>query len=145
MMNLKQSHVMLYDTTLRDGNQGLGIHLSLSDKLRITQKLDELGIHYIEGGWPNPTDEIDTAYYREVKKLKLSARVAAFGSTRRPGVRPGDDEFVKAMVASGAARNHDVRQDLGSACREGVAHHARRESRHDRRDDRVLQAVRRRG
>ena len=42
---------------LRDGNQGLGIHFSLSDKLRITEKLDELGIHYIEGGWPNPTND----------------------------------------------------------------------------------------
>ena len=102
-MKHKQPTVTVYDTTLRDGNQGLGVHLSLSDKLRITSKLDELGIHYIEGGWPNPTNEIDTGYYREVKKLKLSAKIAAFGSTRRPGTRSDDDEFVKALVASGAS------------------------------------------
>jgi 2-isopropylmalate synthase len=101
-MKHQQPTVTVYDTTLRDGNQGLGVHLSLSDKLRITSKLDELGIHYIEGGWPNPTNEIDTGYYREVKKLKLSAKVAAFGSTRRPGIKPDDDEFVKALVASDA-------------------------------------------
>ncbi len=101
-MKHSQADVTLYDTTLRDGNQGLGVHLSLSDKLRITQKLDELGVHYIEGGWPNPTNEIDLGYYREVKQLKVSARVAAFGSTRRPGIRVGDDEFVKALVESGA-------------------------------------------
>jgi 2-isopropylmalate synthase len=101
-MQHDQPRVTLYDTTLRDGNQGLGVHLSLSDKLRITQKLDELGVHYIEGGWPNPTNEIDLGYYREVKKVKLNARIAAFGSTRRPGVRVEDDEFVNALVASGA-------------------------------------------
>jgi 2-isopropylmalate synthase len=98
MKNKKQ--ILLYDTTLRDGNQGLGIHLSLSDKLRITEKLNELGIHYIEGGWPNPTNAIDTAFYREVKKLKLKAKIAAFGSTRRPGARAAADPFVKTLVAA---------------------------------------------
>jgi 2-isopropylmalate synthase len=101
-MKHQKSGVTLYDTTLRDGNQGLGVHLSLSDKLRITKKLDELGVHYIEGGWPNPTNEIDTGYYREVKKLRLSAKIAAFGSTRRPGIAPAGDEFLRALVASEA-------------------------------------------
>jgi len=100
VMNTKKNIISLYDTTLRDGNQGLGIHLSLSDKLRITEKLNELGIHYIEGGWPNATNAIDTAYYREVKKMKLKATITAFGSTRRPGARAAADPFVKTLVAA---------------------------------------------
>jgi 2-isopropylmalate synthase len=92
--------VTLYDTTLRDGNQGLGIHLSLSDKLRITEKLDDIGVHYIEGGWPNHTNTTDVEYYRKVGKLKLKAKIAAFGSTRRPGVKASADPFVKMLVAS---------------------------------------------
>jgi 2-isopropylmalate synthase len=99
-METKNKKIFVYDTTLRDGNQGLGIHLSLSDKLRITGKLDALGIHYIEGGWPNPTNTIDTAYYREVRKLKLKAKIAVFGSTRRPGARAAVDPFVKMLVAA---------------------------------------------
>jgi 2-isopropylmalate synthase len=97
---MKKEKVTLYDTTLRDGNQGLGVHLSLSDKLRITEKLDEIGVHYIEGGWPNPTNMIDTEYYRSVGKLKLQAKIAAFGSTRRPGVRAAADPFLQMLVAS---------------------------------------------
>jgi 2-isopropylmalate synthase len=99
-MNTENQKILLYDTTLRDGNQGLGIHLSLSDKLRVTGKLDELGIHYIEGGWPNPTNPTDTAYYREVRKMRLAAKVAVFGSTRRPGTRAAADPFVKMLVAA---------------------------------------------
>jgi 2-isopropylmalate synthase len=98
--NMQKGKVTLYDTTLRDGNQGLGVHLSLSDKLRITEKLNELGIHYIEGGWPNPTNAIDTEYYREARKLKLRSKIAAFGSTRRPGVRAASDPFTKMLVDS---------------------------------------------
>jgi 2-isopropylmalate synthase len=97
---MKNKTITLYDTTLRDGNQGLGVHLSLSDKLRITERLNELGIHYIEGGWPNPTNTIDTEYYREVRKLKLRSKVAAFGSTRRPEARAASDQFTKMLVAS---------------------------------------------
>ena len=61
--------VQLYDTTLRDGAQSEGISFSLADKLHITQKLDELGIHYIEGGWPGSNPK-DAEFYRRVKKLK---------------------------------------------------------------------------
>jgi 2-isopropylmalate synthase len=77
------STVTLYDTTLRDGAQGEGIHFSLADKLRIAARLDDFGMHYIEGGWPG-SNEKDIEFFREVRKLKLkNARVAAFGSTRR--------------------------------------------------------------
>jgi 2-isopropylmalate synthase len=101
IMKTKSSQkVALYDTTLRDGNQGLGIHLSLSDKLRITEKLDDLGVHYIEGGWPNHTNTVDVEYYRRVRKLKLKAKIAAFGSTRRPAGRAAADPFLKMLVAS---------------------------------------------
>ena len=75
--------VTIYDCTLRDGAQGEGISFSLQDKLRITRKLDEIGIHYIEGGWPgsNPKDE---AFFLEARHLGLKrARLAAFSSTCR--------------------------------------------------------------
>ncbi|HEX3019905.1 MAG TPA: citramalate synthase [Chitinispirillaceae bacterium] len=94
--------VKLYDTTLRDGNQALGISLSLSDKLRIAEKLSELGIHYIEGGWPNVTNTIDTEFYKKVKSLNLKAKIAAFGSTRRPQIAASEDTFLLNLVKTGA-------------------------------------------
>jgi 2-isopropylmalate synthase len=129
VMNTDKKTISLYDTTLRDGNQGLGIHLSLSDKLRITAKLDALGIHYIEGGWPNPTNAIDTAYYREVRKLKPKAKIAVFGSTRRPGARAAADPFVKMLVAAetpvitvfGKSWDMQVREVLKTSLDENLA------------------------
>jgi len=97
------AQVAIYDTTLRDGNQAMGIGLSLSDKLDIASKLDELGVHYIEGGWPNPSNTVDVEFYRAVRRRGLRATVTVFGSTRRPGKRCGDDVFVKMLVRSGAA------------------------------------------
>jgi 2-isopropylmalate synthase len=94
--------VTIYDTTLRDGNQALGMSLSLNDKLRIAEKLDELGMHYIEGGWPNPTNTIDTEFYIRVKKLKIKAKVAAFGSTRRPGSKTETDSFLEMLIRTEA-------------------------------------------
>ena len=83
----QKSNVTLYDTTLRDGAQGEGIHFSLADKLRIAQRLDTFGMHYIEGGWPG-SNEKDIEFFREAKKLKFkNARLAAFGSTRRADAR----------------------------------------------------------
>ncbi len=101
-MENKNHPVFLYDSTLRDGNQALGISLSLSDKLRIAEKLDGLGMHYIEGGWPNPTNPVDTEFYRQVSSAGLKARIAAFGSTRRPGGKGSDDPFLKNLVETGA-------------------------------------------
>ena len=83
--------IQLYDTTLRDGAQAEDISFTLEDKLRIAERLDDLGLHYIEGGWPgsNPRDE---EFFRAVKRLALKhAKVAAFGSTRRAGVKAADD------------------------------------------------------
>lgn len=92
----------LYDTTLRDGNQALGISLSLNDKLSIAEKLDEIGIDYIEGGWPNPTNTIDTEFYSKISKLNLKAKIAAFGSTRRPGNEAKEDPFMQMLISTGA-------------------------------------------
>ena len=74
--------IELYDTTLRDGAQTEGISYSVQDKLRITERLEALGMHYIEGGWP--ANAKDAEFFRQAKKLKLrAAALTAFGSTRR--------------------------------------------------------------
>ncbi|OGP52536.1 MAG: citramalate synthase [Deltaproteobacteria bacterium RBG_13_52_11] len=90
--------VKVYDTTLRDGTQGEDISFSVEDKLRITQKLDELGVHYIEGGWPGSNPR-DVQYFREVEKIPLaSAKIVAFGSTCRKGVPPDKDANTRALL-----------------------------------------------
>lgn len=94
--------VEIYDSTLRDGAQGEGISFSLEDKLLIAQKLDEAGIHYIEGGWPNPTSPKDMEFFRRVKTCGLrSARVTAFGSTRRASNRPDNDPILRTLLEAG--------------------------------------------
>ena len=94
--------VEIYDTTLRDGAQREGISYSLADKLHIAQKLDDLGIHYIEGGWPGSNPK-DAEFFAQVKKLKLNnARVAAFGSTRKAHTRAENDPNLKALLDTGA-------------------------------------------
>jgi 2-isopropylmalate synthase len=92
------TRIFIYDTTLRDGSQGEGVNFSLQDKLNITARLDDLGIDFIEGGYPlsNPKD---AEYFREVRKLPLRhARIAAFGMTRRKGVRAEDDTCITALL-----------------------------------------------
>lgn len=94
--------IEIYDTTLRDGTQGVGVSLTLTDKLAITQLLDDLGFDYVEGGYPlsNPKD---VAYFDQVKQLDLKhARVCAFGMTRRKDIAPEDDQGMQALVNSGA-------------------------------------------
>jgi 2-isopropylmalate synthase len=92
------TNLHLYDTTLRDGTQREGISLSLDDKLKIARKLDEFGIHYIEGGWPGSNPK-DVEFFRRVRSLGLTqARVAAFGSTRKKDARPEDDTNLKALL-----------------------------------------------
>ena len=92
--------VKIYDTTLRDGTQAEGVSLSLMDKLKIAKRLDQFGIHYIEGGWPGSNPK-DMAFFEEVKNLKLKrAKVAAFGSTRRPQTKASSDANIKALLDS---------------------------------------------
>lgn len=90
--------VAIYDTTLRDGTQRESISLSLADKLRITQLLDDLGVVYIEGGWPGSNPK-DVAYFEAVQDLDLKhAKIAAFGSTCRKGSDPARDANIKALL-----------------------------------------------
>ncbi len=78
--------ICLYDATLREGNQAEEISFSVEDKLRITRKLDDIGIDFIEGGWPSSNPK-DFNYFKEVKSLKLKhSIVTAFGSTAKPGI-----------------------------------------------------------
>jgi len=95
--------IEIYDTTLRDGTQGEGISFSLQDKLNIAQRLAEIGIDYIEGGYPL-SNEKDAAFFREVRKLDLgNSQVSAFGMTRRRSVKVQDDPGMKALVAAGTS------------------------------------------
>lgn len=91
-------HVKLYDTTLRDGAQGEGISFSVQDKLRITQRLDLFGIHYIEGGWPGSNPK-DIEFFKQVRRKPLKrGKIVAFGSTRRPKTRVQDDANIEALL-----------------------------------------------
>ena len=95
--------VQLLDTTLRDGVQGEGVSLSVEDKFRIAQKLDFLGIAYIEGGFPGANPKDEEFFRRAGAELRLKcARLAAFGSTRRPTATAERDAGVRALVESGA-------------------------------------------
>ena len=109
----------IYDTTLRDGAQQEGLNLSVHDKLTIARHLDDLGVGFIEGGWPGANPK-DTEFFRLAQtELKLkNATFVAFGATRRPGVKASDDALLRALVDSGApvvtlvAKSHDRHVDL---------------------------------
>ncbi len=120
--------ISLYDTTLRDGAQMEGISLSVQDKLRIARKLDELGVHYIEGGWPGANPK-DVEFFDQVRNLGLRAKVVAFGSTRRAGVEAADDSTLNALVEAGTeyvtivgkANEFQVRSVLETSLEENLA------------------------
>ncbi len=123
------TRIVLYDTTLRDGTQMEGISLSVEDKLKIARKLDELGVHYIEGGYPGSNPK-DIEFFERARDLKLrNARLAAFGSTRRAGGSADDDPNLKALVAAGApvvtivgkAHDRQVTQVLETTVEENLA------------------------
>src|SRR6476659_5942269 len=109
----------VYDTTLRDGAQQEGLNLSVADKLTIARELDDLGVGYIEGGWPGANPK-DTEFFRRARQeLDLrNATLAAFGATRRAGVAAADDPLVAALRESGAtvvtlvAKSHDRHVEL---------------------------------
>ncbi len=92
--------VTIYDTTLRDGTQGEGISFSVLDKIRVAEKLDAFGVHYIEGGWPGSNPK-DIAFFQEAaKRTWLNARITAFGSTRRANQTAENDPQIRALLAA---------------------------------------------
>src|SRR5262245_28970632 len=94
--------IEIYDTTLRDGTQGEGIAFSVGDKLKIAERLDAFGVHYIEGGWPGSNPR-DIEFFEQARHRTFHrARLAAFGSTRRKHVRVEDDDQVRLLIDAGA-------------------------------------------
>jgi 2-isopropylmalate synthase len=94
--------IQIYDTTLRDGTQREGISLSCDDKIAIAGRLDELGVTFIEGGWPGSNPK-DAEFFARARDMEWkTARIAAFGSTCRVGGGPEDDANIRALVDSGA-------------------------------------------
>jgi len=121
--------IWLYDTTLRDGSQREGISLSMEDKLKIAQKLDEMGVPFIEGGWPgaNPKDE---QFFAKLKEIPLKqAEIVAFCSTRRPGQAVEEEPLLKAILAAettwvtifGKSWDLHVTEGLGTTLEENIA------------------------
>ncbi len=95
---MKASPIEIYDTTLRDGAQAEGINFSLADKLRIAERLDQFGVHYIEGGWPGSNPK-DLEFFQQAARRKWRhARIAAFGFTRRKGVAVEKDDQIRMLL-----------------------------------------------
>lgn len=124
------TQVEIYDTTLRDGSQREGLSLTVEDKLRIARKIDELGIAYIEGGWPGANPKDDEFFARAKTELALeSAELVAFGSTRRAGAEAASDEVLGALIAAGTQTvcivgktwDYHVTEALQTTLEEGVA------------------------
>ncbi len=121
--------VQLYDTTLRDGSQMEGISLSVEDKIRITRKLDELGLEWIEGGFPGSNPK-DAEYFRRLRDTPLrNAKVSAFGGTRKPTLTCETDANIQSLVAAetpgitlvGKASMYQVRDILETSAEENLA------------------------
>jgi len=93
--------ISVYDTTLRDGTQRDGLSLSCDDKIRIAERLDVLGVAYLEGGWPGSNPK-DAEFFARARDMEWkTARITAFGSTRRAGIHVEDDANLKALLDSG--------------------------------------------
>lgn len=121
--------VVLFDTTLRDGTQGEFVSLSLNDKLRVAQRLDEFGVHYIEGGWPGSNPK-DAGFFERARELDLRhAKLCAFGSTRRKNTACEGDANLRALLEAetpavavvGKSWDFHVDQVLGTTLEENLA------------------------
>ncbi|HRI11892.1 MAG TPA: citramalate synthase [Verrucomicrobiota bacterium] len=95
---MKTPSIEIYDTTLRDGAQAEGINFSLADKLRIAERLDQFGIHYIEGGWPGSNPRDLEFFHQAARRKWRHARIASFGFTRRKGVPVENDEQIRMLL-----------------------------------------------
>jgi 2-isopropylmalate synthase len=129
-MNAKREHVEIFDTTLRDGSQVEGVSLTVEDKLRIAEQLDVLGVAWIEGGWPGANPKDDEFFRRARTELPLgTARLVAFGSTRRPLGKVDDDATLRNLVEAGTTAacivakswDYHVLEALQTTLDEGVA------------------------
>ena len=99
---MPDQNILIYDSTLRDGAQGEHVSFSKDDKLRIAEKLDELGVAYIEGGWPGSNPR-DAEFFRDAASRTFKyAKLCAFGCTRRKDLAAGDDPQLRALLDSGA-------------------------------------------
>ena len=92
--------VEIYDTTLRDGSQGEGINFSVTDKIRIAEKLDAFGVHYIEGGWPGSNPKDMEFFAQAAKRRWKNAKIAAFSMTRRKGMAVEKDELMRQLLGA---------------------------------------------
>ena len=136
--------IQIYDTTLRDGCQSEDVSLTVEDKLEIAERLDDLGIDYIEGGWPGSNDR-DAAFFREVKKLRLRhAKIAAFGSTRRANARASADRNLALLLRAETPVATVVGKTWDMHVREALRISQPGQPRHPARHDRVPEAPRRR-
>src|SRR5262245_48013228 len=99
-MWIKECLVEIYDTTLRDGAQGEGLAYSVEDKIKIAVAVDELGVAFVEGGWPGANAK-DVEFFERAKSFRLNtAKLAAFGSTRRANAVAADDAVVQGLLAA---------------------------------------------
>jgi len=119
----------MYDTTLRDGTQGENITFSAEEKIKIALRLDDIGIHYIEGGWPGSNPR-DMRFFELAKKMELkTSRLVAFGATRKPHVLPKDDSNLQSLITSctpataifGKSWNLHVEQVMDNTLSENLA------------------------
>ncbi len=93
--------IEVYDTTLRDGTQREGISLSCDDKIRVARRLDELGVTFIEGGWPGSNPK-DAEFFERARDIEwANTKITAFGSTHRVGGSPEGDANLKALLDAG--------------------------------------------
>ncbi len=96
-----KKEIKIFDTTLRDGSQSVGINFTVNDKIKIARKLDEFGVHYVEGGWPGSNPK-DVAFFEEMKKVKLNnAKLTAFSSTKLKNIKIQDDKNLAKMIETG--------------------------------------------
>jgi 2-isopropylmalate synthase len=121
--------ILVYDTTLRDGSQGEKINFSAEDKIRIAQRLDSVGIHYIEGGWPGSNPK-DVQFFELARRVPFKhTRLTAFGSTRKPNTAANKDANIIALLRSetpavtifGKSWDLHVKQVLGTTLKENLA------------------------
>ena len=104
--------IQIYDTTLRDGTQRTDISLSLTDKLNIARRLDELGVAFIEGGWPGSNPK-DVEFFQRAAEMEWrNARIAAFGATCAANKAPAEDANIQALLERADQSLHRGWQDL---------------------------------